>query len=1006
MVRKRRSREKVIAVILTAVILATGFAPVPTTAKTVSGGNVASSEVPTETGTVVPPTTIDGTTESTVEVGYNAEELIANGKVTQDELTVRLKVGMFTTTKPVSSQKGVVSFNLPADLFKGGNYRASAKMTNGKKHLDKESWGESTATVTERTNVAVTDYTLTENTVYKGGNVGFEVTLNNPGDSSDTIELGVYQKSSNRDGAMFLTPDASGNVLEQVTVGAGNTKTVTLTRSFDNLGTKDVAVNARQSKQLTVENPLEVVDYTLLTDTAAIGEDVQIEATLKNPSSSRVTSKVPLYEGYETGSGMEKYEIYHDTATVEADSTRTVPITAQFDRSGTKYLTAGDGNEFSSVEITNPLKVESYSLSSKTVEIGKSFTVTATVTNPTSNQLTAPVPAFRQTPWSDEEKSKLYLKNRKAATVTLDAGNSKTITFQHSFDNDGEKTITFGDQPYTTVTVNDPLEYNLDGLSKRVVQPGETVTITQTITNPTDHQVPYNLYIHGKKISGTIASGATETKQVTVTFTSEQTGRQHLWIPGADVMREIVVTSDTTVKDASKFEISNVQDFTAVANEEMTLHAKVTNTGEETGAKTVPVSLDGSQIGSDLVYTKSGESEWVFVRTTAPSTPGTYDVAIGGKTATLTVREPVVESVNIEHVGGTTPDKLPTVDASLTSWGSIDVEVRNRTRGLGLTSLGIDKTTELQFTVVVKNYEPRTVVSSGRDLDWKTEAIDGTDKTKVTITLKPSELNFLRGAPQIENWDTLSNAADRATFGIDTAVLLRVDNAKGDSFIEADANNLKGLSISTDAQRFRAPEYHPGTETQVPRLEIPLAAPHLTVDGQVNQGYYEAFLPSALLEEWGVDSKDELTAAYSGGEDTKFTVTETEGGMLISLDLHYSSGTVTISPKERSSSTGGAVTNPSSSQRQTSTTVTATSTTTVDTTATTTDTTETTVEETETTETTETQSETTDSSRTTSKSSTSTSQTTTQSSGGTPGFGLQSVIIAFVTTALLLFLRE
>lgn len=985
------SRKKIIAMFLTAIVLSVGFSTAPTMAKTVEGGNVSTSDVPSDTGTYLPDATIDGATDSTIEVAYNAEQLIADGKVTQEELTVEVRIGTHVETVNAPNQKGQVEVTIPAGALGGGSHHAYATLTNGKSYPDKESWGRSSAVVTEQTSVTISDYALSDSTIYKSGNVDVEMTLHNPGSSSDTIDLGVYKKPSDFDAPMSLTYPESSSPLKQVTVDPGATKTVTLTRTFDTVGTKDVAVNTQPSKQLTVENPLTVVDYTLQSETASIGEDVAIEVTLENPTNSEVTDKIPLYEGYETDSGMQKYSLAHDNAaTLQAGETTTKTAIVQFDRAETKQITAGDGNGFSSIEITNPLEVDSYSLDATDVEIGESFTVTATVTNPTDRTITAPVPAYRKTPWSDAEKSKLYLKNRDQATVTLDAGNSETVTFQHSFENDGERTITFGDQPYTTVTVTDPLEYTLDGISKRVVQPGETITITQSITNPTDHEVQYNLYIGGERISGSLASGATETKQATVSF--EEEGRQRIWVSGTDVMREVVVTSDTSVKDASTFEISDVHDFTAVPNEEVTLYANVTNTGEETGVRAVPVFLDGSQVGSDLVYSAPGESEWVFVRANAPETPGTYDVKIGGQTATLTVREPVVESVQIEHVGGTTPDKLPQVDASLTSRGSIDVAVRNRTGGLGLTSMGVDKTTEFRITMVVKNYEPRTVISSGRNLDWKTESIDGTEKTRVTVTLSPSELNFMQGAPRIENWDTLSDAEDRATFGIQTAVLLQVDNAEGKSILGTEADNLKGLSVSTDAQRFRAPEYHQGTDDQAPRLEIPLAAPHLTVDGEVNDGFYEAFLPNALLDEWGVDSKDDLTAAYSGAEDTQFSVTETEKGMVISLDLHYSSGTVTISPEASSPPPGGGAPSPAPTTKKTTTTTSVSSSPTVTTISTTTETT---------TDETETQAPLTDSSETATESSSLTTRTTAENSGGTPGFGLQSVFVALVVTTVL-----
>jgi hypothetical protein len=85
-------------------------------------------------------------------------------------------------------------------------------------------------------------------------------------------------------------------------------------------------------------------------------------------------------------------------------------------------------------------------------------------------------------------------------------------------------------------------------------------------------------------------------------------------------------------------------------------------------------------------------------------------------------------------------------------------------------------------------------------------------------------------------------------------------------------------------------------------LRVEIAGPHQTVNGNINEGFYQAKLPNSLISSWGVSNGSELSAAYKG-EPKDFDATNTEDGIIIELDVTYSAGTVSVTPKANESET-------------------------------------------------------------------------------------------------------
>lgn len=657
------------------------------------------------------------------------------------------------------------------------------------------------------------------------------------------------------------------------------------------------------------------------------------------------------------------------------------------------------------VNVTSPVRLVNYTVSEETVYTGEEFTVTAAVENVGNTEEAFTVSTY------DETHTK-YAKHAK--TIPVGAGNTETVSLTTSYSYSGTKQLTVNNQTVTNVTVEDRVKVQNVAVPEQAAV-NETVEIDVTLDNPTskedNYELSYNLDGEFRFENGSV--GAENSETVTIDTSYAEPGEKYLWIDGEQYT--LWVLNDT--EGSSNLSVAEVHDRTVVVGQEVFLPVEVTNHGDAAGVRNVTLTVEGETVASDAVGVEPGETEYAFLSTSFDS-KGTYSATVAGQDVEITVRDEVVVDQSIEHVEGTEPESLPNIDARYTSRGWVYVTITNSTGRLDLSSLGADSSTVFEISLTVDDYEPRVLVSSGQDLNWTVQ--DNSDGTKtVTIRGSPAQFEYMFDAPRLENWEDVEN--DRADISLDAAMFLAIDDANRSEVYGAETENLRGMTIATDAQTFLPPEYHPGTDDRPPRFEIKLAAPHLTVDGNVNDGHYETFLPDDLLDAWGVTDTEQLTAAYSGGDDVNFTVTDADGGMYVHLDLHYSSGTVSISKDEStdgddggssssSGSTGGWQSGGSDDEETTTATTTVAETTTTTATETTTET-ATTVEEaaTSTTESTttaeETATETTTTVETAAPTTTERGATTTGADGGVPGFGVGASLAALAAVLGLVRLR-
>ncbi len=257
---------------------------------------------------------------------------------------------------------------------------------------------------------------------------------------------------------------------------------------------------------------------------------------------------------------------------------------------------------------------------------------------------------------------------------------------------------------------------------------------------------------------------------------------------------------------------------------------------------------------------------------------------------------PVVLDSSIRHLEGTQPD-MDNVqvdpkerDTSL----MVHVEALDQQRQeeseetlpeeelltADLAVVGADHTTTFEIEIVVESFTPRLVNARCRGVDWERDfRSDGT--VAMTIVAKPGEKQINSADTPLDDWP--EGEEDQATHSVRQNVSFAIYSKE--EVPEQRTEMLDGTVIGSNAQVSSTPglrSYESGEE-----LEIIVAAPHYTVDGDVFDGYYYAILPRSLLDAWEVTEPNELEVKYEGDE-SDIRAQSYGDGILIEVDVHYS----------------------------------------------------------------------------------------------------------------------
>lgn len=700
--------------------------------------------------------------------------------------------------------------------------------------------------------------------------------MTNKAETTEDRAVNIYQNGHRAD-------------VQSITLGPGESQNLIFHTYLPRPESYNFRVGNGEVQTVTVDrNPVEVQNTSLNTSTVGIGGTVQANVTLENTGSTQVDRIVELNSGRET--------VDTNTVSPAGGEVITTSFNQTFTTGGVHAISGDKYQGHRKVAVSDPaVQIESYSVSSTTVYTRDDVSLDVTVNN-TADQ----AKRFQLSIWSNKSGYK------RGGVVELAAGEQKQVSISTSFYQSGDHNIMVNNQPETVVTVEEAVSVTNVSVSKQILEENETLQVNVTLQNPTTSERGKYVNIWaGESQYRQVAVAAGETKTVSFDVNYSEPGRHTIFAEG---QRKTVAVLNDTVGTANVSVSKTFGPYEVVNNSTGGFYAEAVNTGNASGVQNVTLSIAGTVVDSRLVYVEPNSTVPVFFQHRFTER-GEYTGYINGSNSqkvNITVRGPVVvdSSVSVEHINGTVPSELPTVEPAFSGSG-ISVKITASEYNRDLSDIAADNSTVFQINFTVQNYTPRVMASTGQNLTWTTYSA-GKNRTKVSIKVSPSQLDYKTDfegdyPSSPSEWES-SVTNDTANFGYDAAILMLVGNAQGD-FFEASPSDLNGMTISTDAQLFDMPRYYAGTGSEEPRLEIGLAAPHKTVDGEVNQGRYRAFLPDSLLKSWNVsDPESELTAGYSAS-DANITVTEVEAGAYVSLSLHYSSGTVTVSKHTSDSTT-------------------------------------------------------------------------------------------------------
>jgi hypothetical protein len=289
-----------------------------------------------------------------------------------------------------------------------------------------------------------------------------------------------------------------------------------------------------------------------------------------------------------------------------------------------------------------------------------------------------------------------------------------------------------------------------------------------------------------------------------------------------------------------------------------------------------------------------------------------------GQTTTQEIRmiSTSLTNTSVSYLDGSgSPDMANISLAANLNFGMIQVQLLNNSgqqqQGGGggggmpndLEGLGVADDDRFEISFTVEGYDPTTLLWGAKNVSWSTTQISpGT--YNVTIETETVHLEGLNSpsvpigplrqrSPDQIAWPT--GVKDKADLGWNNTVYLTLFDMS--NVPEGVYGNLEGMTVTTNAQTFSRPRL---VEKELPngdtrdQLEVYVGAPGNTTYGADHDGFYEAFIPDDVLNEWGVDDPEtELNTLYKG-QSQNFNVNETQNGVWIELDITYSDGRVEV----------------------------------------------------------------------------------------------------------------
>ena len=228
-----------------------------------------------------------------------------------------------------------------------------------------------------------------------------------------------------------------------------------------------------------------------------------------------------------------------------------------------------------------------------------------------------------------------------AESVKLAAGETKTVQFTISGADEGTHIVGVGSLE-GTFTLTSTFELSDLAVNRTAAKIGEPIGISIKVTNRANETGNYSvaLFINDEVAqtkTGQLDGGASTSVLFEVTEQNEGTYQFKVGILNGT----FTITSAAPPPKPAEFQVANLTIDPEVADPGMPVNvtAKVTNIGEASGSYSVDFSVNGEMKGTKTVELSGGETTTVAF-TVTETAKGSYSIAIGNATGTLSVQDP------------------------------------------------------------------------------------------------------------------------------------------------------------------------------------------------------------------------------------------------------------------------------------------------------------------------------------------------------------------------------
>ncbi|MCU4926033.1 right-handed parallel beta-helix repeat-containing protein [Halobacteria archaeon AArc-dxtr1] len=607
------------------------------------------------------------------EDGTQTVELVADGTVL-DEIDVTLTGGESETVTLVWATSTGDAGDAITIVVESDDSEASTDVTVEAAYAD----------------LTVVDGTLDRSDVEVGESVTISAEVTNDGTiaGDETISLEI-------DGV--VADDAT------VSVAPGTTETVTFEHVFADAGEYAVTIGGTAVDTVTVAPPPASFDVLIESTDAPVvaGEPLSTVATVENLGGIESSQTIELVVD---GTVVDTVAVSLDGG--ERETVTLVWATEAEDAGDVSVVVRSDDDEAAAAATVEAayadLVVVDGTIDPDSVLVDETVTVLAEVTNDGT------VSGTRTLTLATSDVS---VANE---TVTVDAGTTETIAFEHAFGAAGEYDLTVDGAPIGTVAVAEPASFDvtIENTTTPVVA-GEELDVTTTLTNTGDISAtqPIELVVDGTVVDAidvSLDGGEHETVTLVWATEAEDAGDVSVVVRSDDDEAATATTVEAAYADLVI--VDGTVDPTAVTvGDSVAVVVEVTNDGTVAGNEELDFEVDGVPVDAETISVEPGATGTVTFEH-AFDEAGEHDLTVNGTAVgTVAVADP---DASVLVYGASADRETVGIDESVTV--SVDFFNSGDQPGIETLVLDVDGEAVDEATVFVES----GITRDGGTLSW------------------------------------------------------------------------------------------------------------------------------------------------------------------------------------------------------------------------------------------------------------------------------------------------